>query len=95
MLTGCIDEWKEKLFAQLDTVSARLVHEVSVQSVAALRQVSEVPRLYRRTNREAPTRSLPYVDAMLDVPLNFHSSHKNHPHILFWLQSVFAEVTKQ
>lgn len=90
-----MDEWKQKLVAQLSLVSVRLVRSVCTESVAATRQVSEVPRLYRRTNRDPPTKSLPYIDAMLETPLIFHTSHKNHPQAVTWLQSIFCEITRQ
>uniref|UniRef100_A0A1B6FGJ3 Conserved oligomeric Golgi complex subunit 2 n=1 Tax=Cuerna arida TaxID=1464854 RepID=A0A1B6FGJ3_9HEMI len=94
-LHKCMDEWKEKLKSQLGPVSGRLVRSVSVGSVAALRQVNEVPRLYRRTNRDPPTRSLPYIDSMLEAPLAFHLKHQSHPHTLMWLQSIFSDITDQ
>lgn len=58
-------------------------------------QVSEVPRLYRRTNRDTPTRSLPYIDNMLESPLAFHSQHHNHALISQWLVTIFSDITKQ
>ena len=36
------------------------------QSSPAVRQVNDVPRKYRKTNREVPSKASPYVAAMLD-----------------------------
>ncbi|XP_054270693.1 conserved oligomeric Golgi complex subunit 2 [Macrosteles quadrilineatus] len=94
-LQKCLEEWQEKLLSQLTHISVRLVRSVCSASVAALRQVSEVPRLYRRTNRDTPNHSLPYIDTMLDAPLTFYESHQTHPQVIPWLQSVFSEITKQ
>uniref|UniRef100_A0A1B6C3H8 Conserved oligomeric Golgi complex subunit 2 n=1 Tax=Clastoptera arizonana TaxID=38151 RepID=A0A1B6C3H8_9HEMI len=95
LLKKSLDETKALLTSQLSLVSNKIVSYVTVESTTALRQVSEVPRLFRRTNRDTPTKALPYVAAMLSSPLEFHSNHKLNPHALQWLQNIFSDITKQ
>lgn len=95
IVSGSLEESKQQLLLQLDMVSTKLVRIVSVDSITALRQVSEVPRLFRRTNRDVPTKCLPYVAAMLSPPSEFYTSHKSHPSTSHWLQSIFSNITRQ
>ncbi|XP_075226990.1 conserved oligomeric Golgi complex subunit 2 [Lycorma delicatula] len=95
LLKQSLDESKEQLLSQLSGVSSKLVRTVSIESVSALRQVSEVPRLFRRTNRETPAKALPYVNAVLVPPTTFHCNHRSHPHSSVWLRLIFSEITKQ
>lgn len=95
LLYRSLEESKQQLLSQLDAVSTKLVRIVCVDSITALRQVSEVPRLFRRTNRDVPTKCLPYVTAMLTPPTEFYTSHRSHPNTSQWLQSIFSNITRQ
>jgi len=46
-------------------IESNLVDAVVGQSSSNLAAVNEVPRLYRRTNREMPTKQLEYVEAIV------------------------------
>jgi len=46
-------------------IESNLVDAVVGQSSSNLAAVNEVPRLYRRTNRETPTKQLEYVEAII------------------------------
>lgn len=91
-----MDESNEQLLSRLSGVRSKIVKTVSVESVSALRQVSEVPRLFRRTNRETPVKALPYIAAVLSPPTTFHNNNNNtNPDTSRWLRLIFSEITKQ
>lgn len=46
------------------------------QSTGHLRYAQDVPRLFRRTNREAPTKSSLYVSNILKAIVSFHEDYK-------------------
>lgn len=95
MFPESLDESKDQLLSQLSGVSSKLVKTISVESISSLRQVSEVPRLFRRTNRETPVKPLPYVAAVLAPPSTFHNTHSSNPNISQWLRLIFSEITRQ
>lgn len=63
-----------------EMVETRLIQITISQSSSSISQVSEVPRLYRRTNRELPSKHGDYVETILE-PVNslksvIESSHQ-------------------
>ncbi|RZF40632.1 hypothetical protein LSTR_LSTR007515 [Laodelphax striatellus] len=97
-MKNSVDEVSEQLSGeQLSAVSGRVAQLLSGKCCAALRQVSEVPRLFRRTNRQSPSQPLPYVQALLAPALRFHSTHRDNANqqTHHWLRLVFSDVTKQ
>ncbi|XP_054653943.1 conserved oligomeric Golgi complex subunit 2 isoform X1 [Dunckerocampus dactyliophorus] len=56
---------KAHLSASIPALSARMTQHLSERSCRFLKSASEVPRLYRRTNKEAPVRASAYVDNAL------------------------------
>lgn len=94
-LKKSLEESKDRLLSQLSNVSSKIVSCISMESITALRQVSEVPRLFRRTNRETPVKPLSYVAAVLAPPISFHNTYNENRHCLQWLILIFSEITKQ
>lgn len=73
-----------------------VVNELYSECVIHLRTVGDIPRLYRRTNREAPTKCFSYVHQMLSVINDFRSLHQNHAKkVDEWTRSVLQILTKQ
>lgn len=50
---------------------------MSSQCIGHLKHVSDIPRLYRRTNKEVPTKPSTYVNQLLTALQDFHRSHAN------------------
>ncbi|CAG0891091.1 unnamed protein product [Darwinula stevensoni] len=68
------------------------------QSVGHLRFVSDIPRLYRRTNREVPSKSSTYVTSSLRHLQEFFDQHKQevNPEILrSWIKLALLGISKQ
>ncbi len=58
-------------------ISNRIVQEVMGKSLANIKQVNDIPRLYRKTNREIPSKPCGYVDQMLDPSRKFRQQYSN------------------
>lgn len=46
------------------------------ESQLPIKQVTDIPRLYRKTNRDVPTKACPYVDEMLKPIIQFAATYK-------------------
>ncbi|XP_024894826.1 conserved oligomeric Golgi complex subunit 2 [Pteropus alecto] len=56
-------------------LSSRVVQDLSESCFSSLRSALDVPRLYRRTNKEVPTAASPYVDSALKPLHQLQSEH--------------------
>ncbi|XP_039278291.1 conserved oligomeric Golgi complex subunit 2 [Nilaparvata lugens] len=97
-LKSSVDECSTQLSAQLTSAGDRVTQQLSCACAHGLRQVSEVPRLFRRTNRQAPSQPLPYVAQVLAPAARFHRAHSGslrQPQLGLWLRAVVNDLTKQ
>lgn len=53
------------------------VKEILKPCLTHLKQVSDIPRLFRRTNREVPNKCCAYVKNTFQCVENFHSNYNN------------------
>ena len=73
-----------------------MVNELYGQCAIHLRTVGDIPRLYRRTNKEAPTKCFNYVHQMLSVINDFRSLHQDHTkNVDEWTRGVLQVLSKQ
>ncbi|XP_077522475.1 conserved oligomeric Golgi complex subunit 2 [Amblyomma americanum] len=98
LLQEGLDECSQLLTSLGPSISARLVSDVARACCVQLKMVSDIPRLYRRTNREMPSKPSGYVQQILmplaslkDLAMQ-NSSLNWDPE---WTTSVLEEVTKQ
>ncbi|XP_052866390.1 conserved oligomeric Golgi complex subunit 2 [Anopheles cruzii] len=64
-LEAVIGESGDVFRSKQTLVQRSIVEELIGGSLVQLRQVSDIPRLYRKTNRELPSRCCPYVEQVL------------------------------
>ncbi|KAJ9579162.1 hypothetical protein L9F63_024732 [Diploptera punctata] len=89
---------EEQLTTRLPLVTQFILGEVSGQSLPHLKQVSDIPRLFRKTNREMPIKPCSYVNQVLTLPLAFHASQKDvvkSDLLQHWLTLTFSAITQQ
>ncbi|KAH8306175.1 hypothetical protein KR018_003276 [Drosophila ironensis] len=70
------------------TLVELLIGECETENV---RQVNDLPRLYRKTNREVPTRCSGYVEQMLRPLKTFSQQHESHLGTLV-VEQILSEV---
>lgn len=77
-------------------IGKMMVNELYGQCAIHLRTVGDIPRLYRRTNKEAPTKCFNYVHQMLSVINDFRSLHQDHTkNVDEWTRGVLQVLSKQ
>ena len=80
---------------KLALLSQVITNRVIDKSQGFLKQVSDIPRLYRRTNRELPTKPCTYLIALLDPILRFDNENRlrcSSQVISEWLSIIFRYV---
>ncbi|XP_014249061.1 conserved oligomeric Golgi complex subunit 2 [Cimex lectularius] len=90
-----LGEGEEQLKNEMSNISSSIIRILSSESISVLRQVNDIPRLYRRTNRDSPTKPCAYVTTLLENPTQFYEKHKSNRNTRSWLQTMFSTVTKQ
>ncbi|XP_041922047.1 conserved oligomeric Golgi complex subunit 2 [Alosa sapidissima] len=65
IVSEALEDSKASLSSCLPTLSARMTQHLTERCFRFLKSASEVPRLYRRTNKEVPTRASAYMDNAL------------------------------
>lgn len=74
---------------------AKLLFE---QSEVGIRQVTDIPRLYRKTNRELPTKPCPYVEEIIGPVMGYkkvHGEHMEAQHLQDTLTLVLSQINAQ
>ncbi|KAK9498617.1 hypothetical protein O3M35_003210 [Rhynocoris fuscipes] len=94
LLSNSLNEGISELKSQLENVSNAIIKHLSNESVTLLRQVNDIPRLFRRTNRETPSKPCSYVLSLLEGPNEFYKQHGNHPQTSYWLRTMLSNITK-
>lgn len=73
-----------------------VVCELVSDSISQMRSVSDIPRLYRRTNKEAPTKCSAYVHKMLARFQKFFDENgEKGDFIRDWLKRGISAVSQQ
>uniref|UniRef100_A0A671QE60 Conserved oligomeric Golgi complex subunit 2 n=1 Tax=Sinocyclocheilus anshuiensis TaxID=1608454 RepID=A0A671QE60_9TELE len=80
----------------IPTLNSRMTQHLTERSVRFLKNASEVPRLYRRTNKEVPTRASAYMDNALQPLHQLVTDSKNvvkDSIIQEWLRVTLTDCT--
>lgn len=94
----CFIESNAKLQSSLQTIETKIAQDMIANSLPYIKQVNDIPRLYRKTNREIPTKNCAYVDHTLTAAKDFY---KQNASVLGptkcnqFLQIVFSKLTTQ
>lgn len=75
MVEKCFDDSRKVLGDRLKQIEAKWSSEIISQTSGWTKQVADIPRLYRKTNREAPSKPCNYVEQLLRPVKSF--SEKN------------------
>lgn len=84
-------ESEEKFRNVLRNVELKVIDIIAEKNVPIIRQVADIPRLYRRTNRDIPTQPCSYVASLLapvDELTKIHSAY-----ISSWIPSILSSIT--
>eukprot|EP00079_Xenopus_tropicalis_P008432 XP_002931527.2 PREDICTED: conserved oligomeric Golgi complex subunit 2 isoform X2 [Xenopus tropicalis] len=96
MITGALEDTHQLLSPSLLAIKNKIVFDLSESCFSNLKSALEVPRLYRRTNKEMPTKASSYVDNAVKPLFQLQNEYQN---ILTqsireeWLTDVLSECT--
>lgn len=81
----------------LPQITDEIVNELLKPCVTHLKQVSDIPRLFRRTKRDVPTKPCAYVKNALAFLINFHGDYKKliSDNVNCWLELTLSSLTEQ
>ncbi|XP_026902834.1 conserved oligomeric Golgi complex subunit 2 isoform X4 [Acinonyx jubatus] len=93
---SALEDSQTSLSACAPALSDRIIQDLSESCFGYLKSALEVPRLYRRTNKEVPTTASSYVDSALKPFRQLQSGHKDKLRqavIQQWLEGALSEST--
>lgn len=92
-----LSETSKSLANLLPLVTQEIVNELSEQCVTHLKQVSDIPRLFRRTKRDVPTKPCPYVKSAMVSLNNFYMDYNKiiPKNIVLWLELTLSSLTER
>ncbi|KAL0275863.1 UNVERIFIED_CONTAM: hypothetical protein PYX00_003587 [Menopon gallinae] len=82
----------------LPKISWLIVNVITRKSTVHLSQISQIPRDFRRTNRESPTKPCEYVGSVLSLPIEFYKSKKDFlPEKVLkqWLSQILQSIIQE
>ncbi|XP_046830503.1 conserved oligomeric Golgi complex subunit 2-like isoform X2 [Vespa crabro] len=96
LLEDCLTETSKTITMILQLTTEEIVNELIMHCVIYLKQVSDIPRLYRRTNREVPTKPCAYVKNALSFLTNFRTNYNDFvpTNVTIWLQLALSLLTE-
>ncbi|XP_059119813.1 conserved oligomeric Golgi complex subunit 2 isoform X2 [Peromyscus eremicus] len=95
-ISAALEDSQSSLSAHMPALSSRIVQDLSESCFSYLKSALEVPRLYRRTNKEVPSTASSYVDSALKPFYQLQHGHGNKvkPAVMQqWLQEALSEST--
>lgn len=92
-----LDETIKNLKKIWPDITKEIVNELLKQCIVHLKQVSDIPRLFRRTKRDIPTKSCAYIKNTLAFLINFHTDYKKiiPDDVNYWLELTLSSLTEQ
>lgn len=92
-----LSETSKSLANLLPLVTQEIVNELSEQCVTHLKQVSDIPRLFRRTKRDVPSKPCPYVKSAMVSLNNFYTDYNKiiPENIVLWLELTLSSLTER
>jgi conserved oligomeric Golgi complex subunit 2 len=61
----CFEAPRQSLEGHQRTIESQIVQKMMLVCMKSIRNVQDIPRLFRKTNREVPAKHLPYVDQIV------------------------------
>ncbi|XP_043781811.1 conserved oligomeric Golgi complex subunit 2 isoform X2 [Cervus elaphus] len=93
---SALEDSQLSLSACVPALSEKITQDLSESCFSHLKSALEVPRLYRRTNKEVPVTASSYVDSALKPLYQLQSRHKDklkQATIQQWLEAALSEST--
>lgn len=77
LVEKCLNESRKMLIERRAFIEKQWSAEIVAQTAGWTKQVADIPRLYRKTNRDAPKQPCNYVEQILKPNKSFHTKNAN------------------
>uniref|UniRef100_A0ABM5FWN7 Conserved oligomeric Golgi complex subunit 2 n=2 Tax=Pogona vitticeps TaxID=103695 RepID=A0ABM5FWN7_9SAUR len=97
-ISGAVEDSKDSLLGCWPALHSKIIQDLIDSCFSCLKSALEIPRLYRRTNKEVPTKALPYVDSALKPFFQLKEEYKEilKPAIIeHWLEGAANTSTQK
>ncbi|XP_062831794.1 conserved oligomeric Golgi complex subunit 2 [Anolis carolinensis] len=97
-ISGALEDSNDSLLGCWPTLNKNIIQDLSDSCFSCLKSALEIPRLYRRTNKEVPTKALPYVDSALKPFYQLKNEYRDtlKPAIIDqWLEGALSGSTQK
>ena len=94
----CFDSPRESLVELQKSIETQIVAKLMTTCIKSIKNVQDIPRLFRKTNRDVPAKHLPYVDQIIQPIEEFlkTSSSNYQPEVVRRiLKETFNQLTIQ
>jgi hypothetical protein len=94
----CFDAPKASLEECQRNIESQIVRKLMEMCLKSIRNVQDIPRLFRKTNRDVPSKHLPYVDQIVEPINDFTKKYSNNYQsevVKKILQDLFSKITIQ
>lgn len=94
----CFSDAIDLMKANESLALAEVVRELFDRSQVGIRQVTDIPRLYRKTNREMPTKACAYVEEMAGPVSDFKRKYDtvmDHQQMTEMITAVLSQINAQ
>lgn len=78
LIEKCFNESQKTFNGCLKKIKSQWSNEIIAQTFGWTKQVADIPRLYRKTNREAPSKPCNYVEQILSPAETFWNKNKSN-----------------
>ncbi|XP_043932010.1 conserved oligomeric Golgi complex subunit 2 [Protopterus annectens] len=97
-VSEAIKDSQTSLSSCIPTLSSKIIQDLSEACFVCLKSASEVPRLYRRTNKEVPNKASQYLDSALKPLYQFQNDYKEivkQSTMEEWLRGALSESVQR
>uniref|UniRef100_A0A1L8DVS8 Conserved oligomeric Golgi complex subunit 2 n=1 Tax=Nyssomyia neivai TaxID=330878 RepID=A0A1L8DVS8_9DIPT len=97
-LKKCLEDTKEALKVRIEKIEGAVLAELVAESEQNIRQITDIPRLYRKTNRDVPSKPCAYVAQLLAPSVAFRKRYVNdinEDRMHFYLERFYSGLTEQ
>lgn len=96
IIKGALEDISSSLSAPLSTINTKISVDLGESCLVYFKSALEIPRLYRRTNKEVPTKASSYVDNALKPLYQLQHEYGNKVKVATrqeWLKEALSECT--
>lgn len=98
ILEKCLNDSRNGLLEKLKIIEKCVLKELIQSSIGYIKQVGDIPRLFRKTNKETPNKPCTYLENLLEPSQTFYNRYKiqiGDEQIILFLEEVFSSLTIQ